>query len=92
MAKILMVAAGLLLLSGSMAPSLAADIDVNAAPHSRRLGETCEKVWSCVGGTCDWQRVCRPVGCPDGYGCYPLYGAYGPYGGSAFWGSFSPRY
>ncbi len=37
------------------------------------------------------EHVCRPMGCPDGYGCYPLYGAYGPYGGTAYWSSFSYR-
>jgi hypothetical protein len=87
------VGMGLLALGGLWAPSFAADADTGAAPrHPRHYAASCPRVWTCTGGVCDWQHVCRSVGCPDGYGCYPLYGAYGPYGGTAYWSSFSYRY
>jgi hypothetical protein len=89
MTKSLIVGIGLLALSGVVAPSFAADANVGVARPSRHVAEACPRVWTCNGGACDWQHVCRPVGCPDGFGCYPLYGAYGPYGGTAYWTSFS---
>jgi hypothetical protein len=90
MIKSLTFSLGMLALGSILSPSFAADADL-APRHSRHVAESCPRIWACGGGVCDWQRVCRPVACPDGYGCYPLYGAYGPYGGAAFWSSFSYR-
>jgi hypothetical protein len=93
MLKGLVVGIGLLALGGSWTPSFAADADIGVAPRQpRHYASSCPRVWTCRDGACDWQHVCRPVACPDGYGCYPLYGAYGPYGGTAFWSSFSYKY
>jgi len=91
MTRILIVGIGFLALCGLCAPSLAADANVGVTHHSRHVAEACPRVWTCSGGLCDWEHICRPMGCPDGYGCYPLYGAYGPYGGSAYLSSFSNR-
>jgi hypothetical protein len=91
MTRILIAGIGFLALSAFSTPSFAADADVGATPPARHVAQACPRVWTCTGGLCGWQHVCRPVGCPDGYGCYPLYGAYGPYGGTDYWTSFSYR-
>jgi hypothetical protein len=91
MTRSLIVGIWLLALSGFAAPTFAADADVSGPRPSRHVADACPRIWTCTGGLCDWQHVCRPVSCPDGFGCYPLYGAYGPYGGEAYWSSFSYR-
>lgn len=66
----------------------AADGDVSA--NRRYAGNrTCQQIWRCGPGGCDWHRVCSRL-CPDGsYTCSPLYGAYGPYGGVSYWGGYT---
>jgi hypothetical protein len=77
MIRILIAGIGFLALSGLIAPSVAGATDLGVVVrHSRHAT----------------QVQSRPMGCPDGYGCYPLYGAYGPYGGTPYWTSFSYRY